>query len=669
MENIKITLDENNIIIPNFNTCKKFYNNLLYFKNDDRLNSSKSNYELKRKFEYEFELDLQNIFQQSIEESYEIFFKQYPLYRRINKRFKILYSPSKKILPSKYKFILGVDSHLYGLNLIGKTLEKFYYGYNPVYDKNWIFIIYNCINVLISILNRGNDILEYANMSPLEILKKLNLIDEHFYKQNNIDEIYKKFIDKKLNNYNIIKYEFDYPMSLVYYVRKVYAPFINFNLDFQIRNLIFNSFINQLETKTKRKYNYSTILNEKNYNQVLELYSKNKIPMDFATKKKCNFLIKNIWSDKKVIEAISFIPNNSFITTKYFNEDESKLLILSENNEPISPLYLNNLEFNNLQFPSILHLTYYKIFIKMQMSSECAYKIICKDNNFIDFYKCDVDYQIDYFQTKRAKKEFYKLVFEPKLKDSIFIRTIIKLNNCKNFNFVIPNDSFLSSNPNFNIYKDMIQICNKNLIKNHKDVHDKFQILLSITNDFKKLNVLEKYFFHIYNSLNIIFNDLKWDKDLKHLKNALKIIYPSIYTIYKSSNLKKKTVIKMFENLNDECNNLIFNFLYSLVVHIDNNKHIKIKKSLTDNNQRCIDDIIKKVCYLFYYTPNNNNDTINMISKILRGKEFNYNCNLKYKNDILIKKVKNYKIKDENIINNICFLIEDLKLSNSFQNY
>lgn len=662
----RIKNKENEILAPNLEICRLFYSNLLY-NDKKRLQNIKNHYELKRKFEYEFDKDLLYIFEQSVEESYKIFFSQNPFYSTINKKYKIIYSPSDKIVESKYKYRFGVDKHLFGMNIIGKTLEKLYYGWDPKYNKNWVFIIFHCIKFSINELYAGKDILYLSSKSPMEILQSFVSDIDKFMNKIEIVKLYEKFLDKSIEYYDIIIFEFNYPGNLIYYIRKIFSPFINFNLDYQIKNILFQEIIHQMEKQSNMIFDiYSTPIDDSVYHKILQLYSMKKIVLSDNKQQKCESLIKGMWSDQKVIESLSFIPNNMK------NIGENDMLIFSENNEPVSPLYpQSNLNYKGFFFPTLFHLIYFKIFYKLGMDKNKIYKILCKNKKYINFYECDVDYQIDLFILKKSKKEFFTIFFKPKKNELNFIRTIIKLLNYPKIKLIIPHDNFLTSQDHFNFYQDMIIMFYTKISESlNQDTLSNLKILISITENYEKLEIIQRYFLHMFQSLNIVFKGLDWDPNLQNIKNAIKIIYPSIYIMYKAKGQefkklqqKKDTFVihKMFDN---EGNEFIYSLIYTIYELYDESP-LKSKNHYHDE-----DTIIKKVGYLFYFTKQKNQDTIIKIGELLGNSVFDIHKS--YKDEKTYKKVKKY-IKnidnEDELTNYMISLIKQLQFCASYQDF
>ena len=662
----RIKNKENEMLAPNLEICRQFYGNLLYDKKN-RLHDIKNHYELKRKFEYEFDKDLSSIFEESVEESYKIFFSQNPTYAKINKKYKIVYSPYDKIVESKYKYRFGVDKHLFGMNIIGKTLEKLYYGWDPKFNKNWIFIIFHCIKFSINELYSGKDILYLNSKSPMEILKSFVSDVDKFMNKSDIDKLYEKFVDKSIEYYDIIMFEFHYPGNLIYYIRKIFSPFINFNLDYQIKNLLFQEIIYQMEKQSNMIFDiYSTPIDDCVYHKILQLYSMKKISLTDDKKQKCESLIMGMWPDQKVIESLSFIPNNMK------NIEQNDMFIFSENNEPVSPLYpQSNLNYKGLVFPTIMHLIYFKIFYKLGMNKDKIYKILCKNQKYINFYACDVDYQIDLFILKKSKKEFFNIFFKPKKNELNFIRTIIKLLNYPKIKLIIPYDNFLTSQDHFNFYQDMIIMFYSKISQSlNQEILSNLKMLISITENYEKLEILQRYFLHMFHSFNIIFKDLGWEPTLQNIKNAIKIIYPSIYVMYKAKgkhSREKNDKFVMNKMFNEESNEFIYSLIYTIYELFDESIQYSLQSKIRPHDE---DSIIKKVGHLFYFTEQKNAETIVKIGHLLGNSIFDiHKC---YKDEKTCKKVKKYTKNIDNedeIMNNMVSLIKQLQFCTSYQDF
>lgn len=671
-----ISTDIDDIFTPTFDQCIAFYDHLLLYDHG-RLVSAKDHYELKRRFEQEFEKDLHRVFREAIRESYMLFFEINPAFAKIDRKVRIMYHPSENMRDTKYKYHLGVDKHLYGWNLIGKEIEKMYYGWNPEYNKNWVFIIHHCIRLLIGELKSGKDIIRYAPFPPVEILRQ-GMSDEDFENlwKGDVTRVYQQFIAHTLEFYDLIIHEFEYPGNLVCHVRKMIAPFYNFHLDYQIRSLLFNSVVDQMETRSTKIADRCSLRSNREIDQkILSLYARKRLPLSDKDRQVCQSLVSSMWSDKKVLEAISYLPSNSITDGKMIRHHSQKdeYLLLSEDNEPISPLRAHsNLYCHNYFFPCILHLIYYKILLKCGMEKKMAYSIICQKisgqkDMFIDFTKCDVDYQIDKFLYSRSKKYLYNILFRDKIQSISFCSAILKVfhRSNKSIRLYVPYDDFLTSNEYGNIYEDVLKTCYKKIIDTDQLIIRQLRILLGITTEEETLTIAQQYLLHFTHAISILFGDLGWSKNLKCLKDAFKIIYPSVYIMYTTYYEKDQVEpeINYLQDFDQECNTFFHSCIRSLVANFH-------KGMFRQQRKRNLNHIVKKVSLLYYFTDIKTPQTLSQIGTILDGKSILIRSDSTLlKDQYLRNEIKKCKIKDSQSIDQMLLLIDTLYHSPYFRDF
>jgi len=167
-------INETNLA-PTIDDLKTIYSSMLLDSSVGSLEKQKTHYHIKRAYELAAEKDIQNLWFQSLENAYQVFFKKYPQYAKISAHYKFFYCPSKNVLEGKYRYILGADPHLYGWNLVGKVLEKHFYGWKPKFNKYWVYYVHHALNYLYSYLLKGEDISIYNGLTPVEILKKMRM--------------------------------------------------------------------------------------------------------------------------------------------------------------------------------------------------------------------------------------------------------------------------------------------------------------------------------------------------------------------------------------------------------------------------------------------------------------------------------------------------------------
>jgi hypothetical protein len=376
------------------------------------------------------------------------------------------------------------------------------------------------------------------------------------------------------------------------------APFINFTIDHKITSAISSEFIQYFSSIHKNISFYSSDFHEKEIQtRILSLYKQKKFPL--RNKEYIHCLIKNIWKDEKVIQAICFRPQNlgSPSIQRGHESSQENLLFLSENNEPISPLFVSNLEYSGKKFLTTLHLVYYFLLINLGRTKDEAYALIQYDSKFIDFRKCDVDYQIDSALNYRGKRTLYKFIQSKYSKfDDILYYVIHKRDGIP---FSFPIDPY--------IQKNMIELfCRhqRKCLERSDMISSRLDYCIRLTNkrSVQQLNFLYQMLVYIDQTLKRSLDILQLDSDYETIRKLFKILFPSIYVLYKSFKEKKrddefkKGVFSCSKDKNVE------KFL-SKIFHAVSFYYVEQKYQ---NNYKSEISIIKKLCML--YKISNNKD-------------------------------------------------------------
>jgi len=578
------------LLSPNEHEICDIYTKMLIIQNH-RLKKHSSNYFIKRNFELEFEKDLISLWRNCLDQSYKIFFQSYPQYKNIDKKYRIFFCPSKKMLVGKYRFMLGADPYLYGWNIVGQTLEKQFYGWLPEFNKYWVYHVYHCIEYLSQKITQGNDITEYIGLLPIEILGKMDKLDA--MSMNNVDSIYEKFKKKAVDHYDLYDIEFRYPKNLAMLIQKQYAPFINFMLDKTIRSKLVGLVMKTVEKNTLNKFKTNIQVTLELEERILKLAGQKKIECPEVKEH-----IQTFWTEKKVIDAVSSLPNSSWYCSNpikgFSNVEESSWLVISENNEPISPLYPHTIHFDGKLFPTILHLTYYFLFIGLGLTNKDAYSRLYKENvGFIDFYKCDVDFQVDQILYRRGKEILYRWIQTKFEQDPNFKKQLILTHLHSKLVYYDPYDNFFTK-----CYGDLLFICRQNFKKKHLTEYEQVILTSNFSTDHSVMDTLKKFQDHLSRSLNIAFTELGFKRNLNSIKNLVKIIYPSLYVLYKNNSMPCKNVgISFLSNIDSESNQFLIKLLESIVMFYKTSSHCKIKD---------LQETIRKVGLLYQISPKKN---------------------------------------------------------------
>lgn len=602
-------INETNLA-PTIDDLKTIYLSMLLEPSSGLLERQNTHYHIKRSYELAAERDLQNLWAQSLEKAYQTFFDKHPQYAKISAHYKFFYCPSKNLLEGKYRYTLGADPHLYGWNLVGKVLEKHFYGWKPKFNKYWVYQVYHALNYLYAFLIKGEDISIYNGLTPVDILKKMERLDEIMSNLDSIDSIYRKFHNRELEHYDLYINEFNYPKNLAMFVQRQYAPFVNHIYDNSIKTRLISKILSLLEKQTQKQMSYITPKAEWG-DKLLELYAAHKLPLSQNSLLEIKSMIGQMWSDKKVVTTLSSLPNSSWACTNIIQaQEETRFLVLSENNEPISPLFPSELVYKDNKFTSVLHLTYFLMFVGLGVNSKDAYdKIYQVGQGFIDFSKCDVDFQIDYCLLRRGKEHIVKWI-RKKCEDPNYKKSLILTNGFPKLQYNSTHDLFLGVTEKTNFLGDYLVMFRNHLQQKQPGMFKSYILLSKISQDIKTMEILERYYLHITRTFEIAYADLGFKKDLKSFRNIVKMVHPSFYVLYKKNTQKTAYPDAIFnDNWDKECNEFLYHILESIALFSQ-------QSSGYGSKPKEYIDTVKKVELLYQHIPIKN---FALIEKLLCG--------------------------------------------------
>jgi len=566
----------------NVHEAREVYNEML---GGNLPGEAKNHFIVKRTFEKAFQEKLMKIFYDSLKESFTIFFDLNPQYKKMNGRYSFFYRPTGKILDSRYKFFLGCDEYLYGWNIVGRVLEDLYYGSGSHFDKYWIYYTFTALKFLEGRLKTGHDILEYKNMLSFEVY--FAIFGEADIPDAKADIIYQRFSRGELEFMDILLFEFRFPKNMIFLLRRQIAPCINHYLNEKIKIVIKNSFIHELQKRTKKILNHP--LDKEVIHKIVHLYQNDKLPVSDDTKQMVNDLSNRTWSGRKIIEAIASMPCTG-------RNVKDEVFILTEDSKPISPMFRSKLMFEDKKFLTVLHLAYYKIFLKLGMGEGGAYDFICKQDRFIDFKKCDVDYHIDLFISEKSR-EILTRHLEKKFGDECLVKKLIR---CPSIQIPYLGDDYLSGPVCVNILNRI----KNNLLQTRQKTVAKYSFLDQISG----ASYLDSYYDYITKILTICNQELGFEMNIKNIRNIFKIILPSIYILHKNYKKVHHIKISFDSDLDEECNEFLGRVMFSIHYYFK-----KIDKKLS----RSMEEIFDKIYRLYKIAPKKTDQIFHSIHRIM----------------------------------------------------
>jgi hypothetical protein len=508
--------------------------------------------DLLEEFKYYNKLKLINIIKKCSYEAYQCFFNQYPQFQKIDDFYQFIYCPSKEMRDTKFKYYLGTDNILSGYNIIGKTIEKIYYQKKMI-DIRLFSILYTVKIYIESNLNNMNKYEKFINMSVIEIYEQNDLkLDMEKCKK-----MYELYIEKKIKDLEIYEFELEQPCNMAILILKKNLYKINVNIDELIKKIKI-SYVFQLYKQETNEY-YTDYEWKQKYFDKIELLIKSKmIILNENTKKRIKELNNMKINEKIKYNIESYLP---------INKIERKTIVFSENNEMISPLYIHDIKYKNLEFKCILHLIYYLILIEMKISSKKAYELLYQNNNMIKLEKSDIDYIICIYylkEFKNAYKKYYEKSFQTNKYQEIYNYLSLKK---EKYSKEI-NDEFLNY-IHYTIVSKKIEECK------NEEITSKMV---------KKLDLNYQQYIKIKNLI----------KDLKNVNDGLKNV--SMKLNLKMCSILFPNILK-YDIINDEIK--IYKIVEEELLNEIINRLIQIMMKQNENFEIKIENIIKFIIYIY----------------------------------------------------------------------
>ena len=607
---------------PDISTVKKMYAGLLdNTLCKDVLSREKDHpYYLRKRWEILKEKEMRHLLESALHESYTLLLDQHPDLRYPSKKYQWVYSPSDKIVESRYKYFLGVDSSGYGWNLVGKVLHSLFYGREEVYPATLVYMMYRAIVWMVSTMDHDESATRgLIGKSPYQILETANLMTPEFFEENakEMKEIYTRFTRKQLDHLELYFLEFRYPGNLAYFVRKEISPFINFMIDDRIRGTVWWATLSNLQKTTpQKKWNASHQPPKEVVDKILTVCFDNRLPMEPESHQKVTTWKNGFWREEKIHESLSFLP----YSLSHFPHDQS-LLVLSENNERISPLSPSNLQFEGKVFPTVLHLTYYKILCHLGTKKEDAFALLVeKDGQGMDPTQCDMDYFLDQCTVVELQRMIRKHLLEIYKKDTCFQKELL-LTPTDKLSQIVSSSVLAQYDPFFiEQYLQGLHDLRERGFQNASQMK-LFQRLASLSSDPMIQDHLEYYYFFLYR-INLECESLDLEKSLVSIKNLVKLCLPSIYILFK--NLPKEERYRghyiFCDGMDLSISTFFMDLLHSLVFffkEVSTSSSQEMNNDDKKKNNKSPPPLISKICTLYTLRPKP--DTLETVYRIFCG--------------------------------------------------
>jgi len=580
------------------------------------------------RFQYDHDLFFKQIMRQSIKEAYNCFFKQFPQYATIDQYYQIMYVPTEKMSNDiPFKYVFGMDCHLYGWNMIGSVLEEMYYSKCYV-DEKLIGMIYSVKMALESKMYRGEWLGDYMKYSVCQLYKELKC---PILSKEEQCHIYESYCSKTIRDYELYEYELQYNGNLV-----LFLLLKKYHLYDEIYRKKRESIL----------FHYSIKLFRQESNKDVSIMEMNPIVMHCIENAIQSKMIILDTKTKLSLEKMESIKINSkkekwIRSLMPYHRITRKSFFINESNEPISPMYPHQIQYQNKTFYCIFELVYYILLKNIQSKNETneINEYNKKDENLckkMDILICDqyMDQMIQRYRKqidKKYKSSYYQQIVRflssqegilyPSFHSNELISRVhhkcINKMVCRNKKWIVPKELFNVLSIHFQHYQSIELF----LIK----IKYLFQGISNM-----KLKVTEELLFTIFQLLFpkmiVLYKKSRKDLDCKFHKNEIinHMINQCIYLIYRFQIEVKYEMIHLIQTilyLNTQCKDksLFYEYIIAMFVEssqissilhkkewIKNNKNNwKAHIEMTHQSYRLKESEIKKInqiiCELHYY--------------------------------------------------------------------
>lgn len=296
----------------------------------------------------------------------------------------IFYRPNL-LLEQRCKYVLGQDTHNYGYNIVGCVLQEIYHKHKHE-DARFqlsVHMAYRACVLVLSLIREGGNVGSLRGLLPIEILQFFGENTDE-YTLKTVQETYAQYQDRTLAHLYFVQQEMLYPRSLVFFVLKQEAPFINFYIHARIQDkLLYQTCAHLLAHKYEvvSKFIPTVVFEQldrlspeqlKHYkDRLMTLYGTKRLPVKASVQEDIHRLVLNRISDAEVEAAVNFIPMNPPAPPG------TALCVSDEPNEPLSPTVTCSFVLDGFQFFTVLHAIMYHLFSTILDKTD-AYSLLFK---------------------------------------------------------------------------------------------------------------------------------------------------------------------------------------------------------------------------------------------------------------------------------------------------
>jgi hypothetical protein len=294
-------------------------------------------------------MDLDRVIFESWREAYRCLFEARPDLARIDREYRIVYSPSSHLRVSRYLYVYGVDKYGFGYNVVGGVLEELLYGRAREPEPTLVYLCHRCLALLDHRLDHGLDVLECCDRTVPEILQTFGLLEPALKEESLARIAWERFRGggMSVRETRLIRQEMDHPGSLARAVRAEKSAVFNQKIAQQEERVLLESAVRLLEKKHGR-----TVRGLRVPPSLMDRLRK-VLSGSTAVRRELESL--HPLSPEELEKAGCDLPR--FRPCAH----GPPILVLSENNEPIGPLAHQSLVYADREFCSVQHLAVFLI--------------------------------------------------------------------------------------------------------------------------------------------------------------------------------------------------------------------------------------------------------------------------------------------------------------------
>jgi hypothetical protein len=572
--------------------------------------------ELKNIFDVKSEARMLEWWSSSLAEAYKILLQQKPQYARPDGRYRVFFCPSEKFLSGKYRYVIGSDPFLYGWNLVGRTIEDLWYGWNPEYAPQFVYVCYHVALFLFSQMKDGISITLHVGKTPMEIYHYMHTgTDIPFPTPCKIQYLMKKWTEGTLENSDLIHLEFRYPRNLALFILRRNASTFYTHQNTRFINNLFSSCLRVLEKRDSKILNLDFDLEKKQEwaRRLEDLLLADKLPLPLHQ----NELLKNSrrqqWTPEIARRHEALHPNGSWTWTNHsmgvLSDPKNAMLILSEDNDGMSPMfYHGDLRYCEKTFPTVYHLAIVLVMQKLELPFKDAYdKIYKKDAGLIDgLWK------------KRMRLLLFHWMKTKMQQRPLWMRHLILTKDIDGLFFYDDAIDFIQTQ-----MRQFVSVCYRRM-----QLHDKNR--LELWTYLQKLDHgtdpvlherLERFLTHFLHTLHVAGSDLGMNThDLRVVKKLFRIVYPSLCVIQSSSSPSSQALCHLPPCLstgNQEVDAYLENMLLALGMAWKTGGGSSASGAFV--KPKCMKETVRKVSLLYQNSSKNDDVAPTAIESILSG--------------------------------------------------